>query len=177
MDKLIKILSDEHKNILIVIEALEEEAEAINNGKDPNVNFLRKAIDFIKNYADKFHHAKEEDILFKELCKDSNQENMHCNPVHQMLYEHDLGREYVKGITEGLEKNDKKKVIEHLRGYCSLLKVHIFKEDNILYPMADSVLSENTMKKLLAESNKVEKDRKKDNEKYLAFVKEAGKRT
>lgn len=176
MSKLTKTLSEEHQNILKVIDVLEKEANELQRGKELDKKFLKKAVDFIKNYADKFHHMKEEDILFKELCADSNKENMHCNPVHQMLHEHDLGREHVKGIVEGLKENDKEKVIEHLGGYCSLLKDHIFKEDNILYPMADQVLSEEIMKKLQKKSNKVEADRKKDKIKYLAFVKEAGKR-
>ncbi len=177
MSQLTKTLSEEHQNILKVIDALEKEANELQRGKELDKTFLRKAVDFIKNYADKFHHMKEEDILFKELCADSNKENMRCNPVHQMLHEHDLGREHVKGIVEGLEESDKEKVIEHLWGYCSLLKEHIFKEDNILYPMADQVLSEEIMKKLHKESNKVENDRKKDKIKYLAFVKAIGKRT
>ena len=171
MSELTKILSDEHKNILTVIDVLENEAEALKNGKELDNDFLKKAVDFIRNYADKFHHAKEEEILFKELCKDSTQENMHCNPVGQMLIEHDLGREHVKGMEQGLKENNKKKVIEHILGYASLLKEHIFKEDNILYPMADGVLSEKVKKILLEESNKVERDKKKDKEKYLAFVK------
>jgi hemerythrin-like domain-containing protein len=79
MKKPTKILSDEHLNILKVIEALSQECDSIDSRKELDKDFFKNAIFFIRNYADRFHHAKEEDILFKELCKDSVE--MHCNPT------------------------------------------------------------------------------------------------
>lgn len=61
MGKITKILSDEHKNILRLTKLIEKECES---GENINKDFFIKAIYFIRNYADKFHHAKEEDILF-----------------------------------------------------------------------------------------------------------------
>jgi len=61
-----QILSEEHKYILEVIAALNRECQSLESGKNLDKNFFEEAIDFIRNYADKFHHAKEEDILFKE---------------------------------------------------------------------------------------------------------------
>src|SRR3989344_4575577 len=135
MDKAIKILVDEHKNILKLADALERECNEIKSGKIVNEDFFNKVIDFIRNYADKFHHAKEEDILFKEFCKEDNLAKVHCNPVDQMLHEHDLGRTFVKGIEEGFKEKNKKKLFENVRGYAQLLREHIQKEDRILYPM------------------------------------------
>ena len=86
-----KILSEEHKNIIKIIEALNKECDSLESGKPLDKEFFIKAVDFIKNYADKFHHAKEEDILFKEF----NKSQSHCNPTEQMLYEHDLGRNFI----------------------------------------------------------------------------------
>ena len=137
-----KILSGEHKNIMKVIDALAKECSAIESGKKIDTAFFEKAIGFIRNYADKFHHAKEENILFKELSL------LHCNPVQQMLYEHDLGRGFVKGMEQALHGN-KAKLIENTMGYCQLLREHIFKEDNILYPMADESLAQKTKKSIL----------------------------
>ena len=168
-----KILADEHQNILKVIDALSDECNNLDVGKEINKDFLTKAIDFIRNYADRFHHAKEEDILFKEFVKCAEQEGscVHCNPVEQMLSEHDQGREFVKEMEQGLIKNNKEKVIEGIRGYTSLLKEHIFKEDNILYPMADESLDKKTEETMLKKFEKVEKERSADKRKYLAFVK------
>ena len=164
-----KMLSDEHKNILKVIDALVKECERIEKGKDIDEDFFKKIIDFIRNYADKFHHAKEEDLLFKEIC--NNEEKMHCNPVQQMLFEHEEGRKFVKSIEEGLKEDNKKKIIENSLGYCYLLKDHIYKEDNILYPMAEEGLDEKKLSLLLKKFKDIDIKKKKDINKYLKFVK------
>lgn len=170
MPKPTQILSDEHQNILKVINALLKEGDLLQQNKDLDKSFFAKAVDFIRNYADKFHHAKEEDILFKELGKDSVQ--MHCNPIDQMLYEHDLGRNFVKGLVDALEKDDKLKVIENARGYALLLQDHIFKEDNILYPMADQALSQSDQESIGERFKQVEEKFNQEKDKYLNIVKE-----
>src|SRR3989338_1160616 len=152
-----EMLSDEHRNILRLIDAMLEKCDQLENKKEIDRAFFEKAIDFIRNYADKFHHAKEEDILFKELCKDTVQ--MHCNPTEQMLHEHDLGRGYVKDLEKGVNSNNKEIVIKNARGYAELLQEHIFKEDNILYPMADEALDSKVQKLILEKFSKAEKER------------------
>lgn len=161
------ILIEEHKNILKVIDVLNEKCNLTESKKTIDRDFFKNAIDFIRNYADKFHHAKEEDLLFKELCSDDVE--MHCNPTEQMRYEHELGRGFVKGMIEALEKSDIKKLTENAREYCALLRDHIYKEDNILYPMADEVLNAKKQKVLLDKFKKIED--KTDVKKYLGFVK------
>lgn len=147
MDTATKILSSEHQNILKISDVLLKECDALESGKELDKNFFAKAVDFIKNYADKFHHAREEDILFAELRKDTAQ--MHCNPIPQMLFEHDLGRNLVKDLEEGINENNNEKIVKNARGYAQLIREHIFKEDNILYPMIDGALSAETQKSIL----------------------------
>lgn len=167
-----KILSEEHQHILKVTEALLKECKLLESGKGIDAAFFKKAIEFIRNYADKFHHAKEEDILFVELCKDTVK--MHCNPVEQMLYEHEVGRKFVKGMEGGLKENNKGRIIENARGYAELLQEHIYKEDNILYPMADEALDEKAKNQMLAKFKQAEQKLIKEKSKNLSFVKELG---
>jgi len=164
-----KILSKEHENILKVIDVLEIKINELKN-KEIDTVFFRKVIDFIRNYADKFHHAKEEDILFKEFNKCAEEGCVHCNPVEQMLIEHDLGRENVKKMEAGLNEKNKNKIIEGANGYICLIKEHIFKEDNILYPMANEALSESTKDKMLKKFKEIENERKKIIKPYLDFI-------
>lgn len=172
MIELTKVLTEEHQNILKVIESLKKECQAIETGQIIDKDFFKTAIDFIRNYADKFHHAKEEDILFKAMCSDSVV--LHCNPIDQMLHEHDLGRNFVKNLEAGLEEDDQEKILENARGYAWLLADHIFKEDNILYPMASDVLPTDLQNKLAEEFLLAEKEKFQPGvkEKYLAIVKE-----
>ena len=164
------MLKEEHQLILKAIDVLLNECVQLDEGQELEKSFFEKVIDFIKNYADKFHHAKEEDILFEKLNSDTVQ--MHCNPIPQMLYEHDTGRDFVKGMERGLEENDKKTVIENARGYAYLLKDHIMKEDNILYPMAEEALNDEQKDSILKEYNEVEVNKfpKADISKYLAII-------
>jgi hemerythrin-like domain-containing protein len=150
------VLSDEHQNILKVIDIVLNECNKIEEGKKVDKIFFDKVINFIKKYADGFHHAKEENILFTEML--DNLENMHCNPIPVMLNEHDEGREYVKEMIESLEQNNDVNLLGNARGYCYLLQNHIFKEDNILYPMAEESLDDNQKQKIEELYNKVEID-------------------
>jgi len=167
-----KILSKEHENILKVVSALEKESDLVEKGKNIDENFFRKVIDFIRNYADKFHHAKEENILFKEFnkCAEKNPECLHCNPTEQMLIEHDKGRKFVKGMEKSLNKKDKKELVKNARRYSHLIQEHIFKEDNILYPMTEEVLNESKEKEILKRFIEVAKKSKNNEEKHLKFV-------
>lgn len=168
MKTALQILSGEHQNILKVIDALLKECASLEKGEEVNKSFFREATDFVKGYADKFHHAKEEDILFVELCK--NEAQMHCNPTQQMLHEHSLGRNFIKELEKGVEENNKDKIIENARGYAYLLKDHIFKEDNILYPMADESLGPSIKNDILNKFKQTERDLSKKKDKYLLFL-------
>ncbi|MBT4805292.1 cation-binding protein [Candidatus Woesearchaeota archaeon] len=163
-----EILSAEHQNILKAINLLLKECQEIESGKELNKIFFNNAIYFIQHYADKFHHAKEEDILFKELGKDTVE--MHCNPSTQMLYEHDLGRGFVKEMIDGLKNNDKEQIIQNARSYGQLLQEHISKEDNILYPMANEALNLNIQTSMSEEFERVEEEMKEMKEKCLSFL-------
>lgn len=139
MSNITQILSVEHQNILRVLDAVLAKCDQIEKGETPNLAYFQKLISFIKNYADKFHHAKEEDILFTAMLE--NMENLHCNPIPVMLHEHDEGRNYVKGMEEGMQENNTEKIISYTCKYCVLMQQHIHKEDNILYPMAENALT------------------------------------
>ena len=166
------ILSEEHQNILRLIGALVKECESLRSGKELEREFFEKAIDFIRNYADRFHHAKEEDILFVELCKDDVQ--MHCNPIPQMLHEHDIGRDFVKGMEAGVGENDPSKVMENALNYAQLLQEHIYKEDNILYVMAEEALDAKVKQSILKRFDQAEQKRfeKGSKERFLSIVEE-----
>ena len=97
-----------------------------------------------------------------------------------MLHEHDLGRELVKKATEALKKystGDIKAIKEltgNLQQFIELLREHIDKEDNILYPMIESMLPEQEQKELTNSFEKVEEEEMGEgtHEKYLKLAEE-----
>ena len=129
-------LVDEHQLILRMLAVLEHNALRTARGEYANYGFYLDAVDFIRNYADRFHHAKEEDILFEALV--ANGMPKANSPVAAMLMEHDQGRAFVRAMEEAAvaaqagTMGQDAIIAENALGYLELLKEHIGKEDGIL---------------------------------------------
>lgn len=139
-----RTLVDEHRLILRMITLLERNAARTADGGYSNWQFYLDGVDFIRNFADRFHHAKEEDVLFEALVKNGMpREN---SPIAAMLMEHDQGRAFVKAMeTATLEAMDgqsgrERTIADNALAYAALLREHIAKEDEILYPLAERVI-------------------------------------
>ena len=139
-------LVDEHKLIIRMLAVLERNALRTARGAYGNYRFYLDAVDFIRNYADRFHHAKEEDILFEALV--TNGMPRANSPVAAMLMEHDQGRAYVRAMeqatTDALAGKPGQDAIiaDNALRYLELLKEHIAKEDGILYLLAERLIPE-----------------------------------
>lgn len=130
----LKRLVDEHVLIKRVLALIPEVIEDLDTETEAGRQLILEAADFIRSYADKFHHAKEEDILFKYFDKD-------LDIIQAMLQDHEAGRAHARAVREGVDKKDKRAIAWHLKGYGELLSEHIKKEDEILYPWLDRNLS------------------------------------
>jgi len=139
-------LKDEHRVIEQVLQFYQGIAKAAEADRDLPVGSLRDAIQFTRLYADQYHHGKEEGVLFERL----EQAGMprERGPMGVMLTEHDEGRRCVASLAEAVERyagGDRSaatQIAEAAQGYADLLAQHIYKEDNILYVMADQLLSD-----------------------------------
>ena len=96
------ILSTEHRVIEVLLNCLEKiSADALKSGKLDS-EAANKAIDVIRNFADKCHHGKEEGHLFPALI--SRGMPREGGPVGQMLIEHEMGRSFVRGMADSVIK-------------------------------------------------------------------------
>jgi hemerythrin-like domain-containing protein len=139
-----EILMSEHRVIERVIQALETAAKRLELGQPARPGFFVDASDFIKGFADGCHHQKEEGVLFKALV--ANGMPAQAGPVAVMLYEHEQGRSYTRAMREAAQRlqgdpSARDAVVGNALGYASLLRQHIQKEDGVLFPMADRLLS------------------------------------
>ncbi len=141
-------LKDEHRIIEKVLAALQGFTESPGKARLENWG---NAVDFIRNFADRCHHLKEEKIFFPALEKKGIPRD--GGPIGMMLTEHEEGRGYVRAMAEALkgEVPPKTALVENAKAYLSLLRDHIRKEDEILFNMADEVLSSEEQKNLLRE--------------------------
>jgi hemerythrin-like domain-containing protein len=138
------VMVEEHKLILRMVALVDENVGHLEAGRSVDWRFFLDAVDFIRNYADRFHHAKEEDVLFTALVAHGMPAK--SSPIEAMHLAHDQGRAFVRGM-EGAaqralagESGQEATVIENARGYIALIRDHIDKEDNILYKLAERVL-------------------------------------
>jgi hemerythrin-like domain-containing protein len=149
-------LEIDHEYILRLIGVMEKMVQV----KSKNTDHFDKVVHVIKKYADGIHHAKEETLLFPLMAE--NGFSMKQGPLAVMLFDHNEGRAYVKGMVESITKYKEgnesalSKIYDNMLGYSDLLRNHIAKENNMLFRMADNALSENDHQNLLMEFEKVE---------------------
>ncbi len=144
MEDVTNVMVEEHKLILRMVALVEKNAGLVEEGKFTDWQFFLDAVDFIRSYADRFHHAKEEDTLFTALIANGMPEK--SSPIEAMHIAHDQGRAFVRGMEEAAAKalagetGQGADIVENARGYAALLREHIHTEDHILYPLAEKVL-------------------------------------
>jgi hemerythrin-like domain-containing protein len=171
----IEKLKAEHQIILRGIGLLEDGADRLERGDIVAPEFFTLAIDFIRNYADKYHHAKEEDILFIRMGEHGFTSN--SGPIAVMLYEHEKGRLYISNLAQATDQFASKNggptldIIQNARNYAELLRQHIHKEDMVLYPMAENILGAEGVNSMQPAFQKVEEEQKGVEAKYIDLLK------
>jgi hemerythrin-like domain-containing protein len=124
----------EHRLIERMIRLMAAEAENIRGGKAPDAEFIRVAVDFIRIYADKLHHGKEENILFRDLAKKKLSAE-HRRITDELTAEHVRGRDHVRQLTAARDRylrgdqGSAAVLREQLDALAKFYPVHIAKED------------------------------------------------
>jgi len=135
----IEVLKNEHRVIERVLDAMEKQLT-----RPVDEDFFRDAVDFLRNFADGCHHAKEEKELFPVL--ESAGIPREGGPIGCMLDEHEMGRALIHRIVSNLPaaaQGDAEATCmlrNATTAYIRLLREHIDKEDNVLFVMADRAL-------------------------------------
>jgi hemerythrin-like domain-containing protein len=144
----IEVLMQEHQVILRVIDAAEAFARQVDRSADDGRAELAEFVTFIREYADARHHGKEEDILFEAM--EQAGFSTESGPLAVMLHEHTEGRRLVREMADAAahagvwSPAERAAVVGAVENYAALLRNHIWKEDNILYPAARNALDETT---------------------------------
>ena len=169
MHKCLEVLVYEHRNILKIIDILKKHCTIIDYIGDVDKIFFNKIIEFIRIYADKLHHMKEEDILFEEAYKllDKSDHGM----ITKYFGEHNLWRHFIKEMEEWVFIGDKVKIIKNAKGYWDLLKIHTYNEDAILFPYLDRIMSLSLKDDIWDKFIQVDKKMYKEKIKHLYFLK------
>jgi hemerythrin-like domain-containing protein len=158
-------LVDEHKLIKRLIAQIPRIIDNLDLETEEGRRLVLDGVDFIRNYADRYHHAKEEDLLFKYFDEDAE-------IIRAMHEDHRNARNRVKSIVEGVECRDRDSVIENLGAYRDLLTDHIRREDDILYPWMDRNITTTQVGKLFSSFSEVDESFRDAPARYAEFVRE-----
>lgn len=175
----IDLMVDEHKYIKRALAVIRKMSISVLNGKEVPFEDYGRVIEFIRNYADKHHHNKEEEILFKKMREELG-EALAGAPISGMLVEHDLGRLFIKTLEEALERvkngdmDSRVDIIANAIGYADLLNRHIEKEDKVIYNFARRSLKEEAMGFVNENCEKVEELAEKESvqRRYICLLEE-----
>jgi hemerythrin-like domain-containing protein len=137
-------LMEDHRTIEVVLEAIE-----IADGKDLPPAFYAEVIEFIANYADAYHHAREEDRLFPAMEKGGVPRE--GGPIGVMCVEHEIGRKHVASMRTHLAEGDFDELRKEAKWYVALLRNHIQKEDVVLFPMGRQVVAPDAIERMRRE--------------------------
>jgi len=155
-------LRNEHEGVKVMLNILEQVCRQLGADGNLNKEHFDGILEFLKVFVDKCHHGKEEDLLFPALISAGVPKD---GPIAVMLQEHEMGRNYIKAMSDvyaahvGGDKSASKTIRQNALDYIMLLRNHIEKENNVLFVMADSLLSEKTQDELFEGFEKIEEER------------------
>jgi hemerythrin-like domain-containing protein len=179
-EKATDMLSDEHRVIERVLAVLQKlTTRPVENSLD----CWRETLDFFSHFADQCHHFKEEQVLFPAMEERGIPRD--GGPIGMMLMEHEEGRTYVRAMLSAIPlvvtKNEAAKeiLVDKAKAYLRLLKDHIQKEDEILFKIADDVISPDEQRQLLRsfEEHEAKEIGEGVHEKYLKIAEELEAKT
>ena len=149
----IDILTEEHKLIQSGLELLTTAAEKIVRNQNPPREFFEKAAGLTRDFTNKFHHYKEEIVMFGILAQ------KHLGEIdaetERLRNQHEVLRNYMSEISESLDGYSKnvdsevRRLHRNLSDYIETLRRHIHAEDKIFYPLVEKTLTPEEMEELM----------------------------
>lgn len=163
----------EHRLIEKMLDAIRIQISVIEESQHVDPVFIDTIVDFIKIYADRTHHGKEENILFRRLpLKKMTPDDKKI--MDDLVAEHKFGRQLTGDIVKA-EKDYRSGrlealpvILEKMRALVDFYPKHIFKEDKVFFPNAEKYFTPQEQENILAEF--WEFDRKMIHEKYASVL-------
>ena len=165
----------EHRLIERMLSLIKDAVAQIESTQKVDPLLVDTAVDFIRMYADRTHHGKEEDILFRDLSKRSlSAEDQRV--MDELIQEHVFGRQTTKALVEANTRyrngdaSALADIADNLRTIVEFYPKHIEKEDKVFFPASRAYFTDEEDQVMLAEF--WEFDQKMIHEKYNSVVEE-----
>ena len=155
-----EVLKKEHDAILVMLQIAGIVCDKIESGESVNPDHLHQIVEFIREFADRCHHGKEEAMLF--VAMEEAGIPRQGGPIGVMVSEHETGREFVREMDKAAEayrggdEGAAMRFARNARDYIALLSQHIHKENLILFPLADARIAAERQATLQADFDRFE---------------------
>ncbi len=152
----------EHRLIEKMLTLAARELERIKKSRAVDPLFIDTVVDFIRTYADRTHHGKEEDILFRELEK-KKLSDTDAKGMRELVEEHVAARKAVQELVDatgryaGGDSKSIDSIIEKLGYLINFYPVHIEKEDKVFFPETEKYFSNDELDAMLDEFREFDK--------------------
>lgn len=146
MSRPFHILKHEHRIIERVLRALDGVCMRLEGGNRVPAAALLEIVGFITTFADRYHHGKEERLLFPALERRGITRD--GGPLGVIEYEHQVERELIADLEQAIDLYQEgdvdaaQRFVDAARAYLRLLVGHIEKEDSILFRIGDEVMDD-----------------------------------
>ncbi|UCG87299.1 MAG: hemerythrin domain-containing protein [Gemmatimonadota bacterium] len=143
--KPLDILRDEHGLMRQFLENLTLAEKKLESNEQLPREFFEKVIEFASTFANKYHHVKEEHMMFVRLAQ--KQAGKWDGQIEALRHQHETGRNYmsaIKSALDGYESGNAVKrsvVLENLAAFNAMEKDHIHTEDHVFFPMVEQVFT------------------------------------
>lgn len=159
--KVIDILVEDHRRILELLACLDRGAERVVSERRPPARLFELGAALGSEYADKFHHFKEEYLLFGVLAQ--KHEGHLDNMIERHRNQHELGRDMLSSIASALDGYDRgveqslRALQENVLSYVRTMRAHIRSENEVFFPLAAAALTETEADVLLDQFERYER--------------------
>lgn len=148
------LLRQDHKVILRSLDVLQSMVDG-ENGQRIDHDDAATLLRFLRAFADEHHHLKEESVLFPEMMRTSEAQG---GPLRHMLFEHSQERSLVEGLEDALYAKKSSEFVVFANRLADRVRDHIQKEDGIVFPILDILISHELDEKVTREFEKFQPD-------------------
>jgi hemerythrin-like domain-containing protein len=165
-------LRAEHDVMLQVLMAMTRALE--QGGRLWDEAFWRDVLELLESYGERHHHMKEEIVLFPKLAARGLDGN--DGPLRSIAAEHEQARALLRVLATGVRKLPTASIVERgdfrrvARAYCELAALHIERENGVLLPLADRILTADDRREILQRFRLLDGESAVDRARFLALV-------
>ncbi len=151
-------LKHEHDAILLALNFLDEICSRIEKGVNVPIGDISSMTGFLKLFADRCHHGKEELFYFPAM-EEAGVQNQN-GPIGMLLDDHEKGRMLLKSMDSSVTGSslNRDMFVKSAKGYIELMRSHIEKENNVVFAVGDEKISPSKHTKLLEEFERFEEE-------------------